>query len=260
MREITRLALLTFTFVSIPLVTASGCSGAPFTSESGAPPIDLERTGSAGFELEVGAGVTLHGVSYVINGNGFTKEGVVDISQSPILTAVIGGIPAGDGFTITITATSIDGSVTCVGTATFAVMEGLITKVTIHLQCRFGHRVGKIGLHADVNLCPAIEEVTATPMETGMGSTITLFTRLADSDGPASALDMILADGLTSLSLHGRDTAAIELTCVEPGPSRITVTASDGECLQGTAVDVTCSGSGTGPRAVWTWKQLDVLP
>jgi hypothetical protein len=261
-RDITRLGVVLFFFAgALAQVGAiTGCSGSPFTADGHDPGIDLEHTGSIGFALEVGEGITLHSVTYDINGNGFSKQGDVDVSRSPTLTAVIGGIPAGDGFTIVITATSIDGSVTCVGTATFSVMDGLITNVTIHLKCHFGHRFGRIDLTGIVNLCPAVEDLTVAPMETTIGGTITLLTRLSDADGPGSALRSTFSDGATSLSLNGVDRSAIGITCTQAGPSHISLTISDGECLQATAVDVSCSGTGAGSRAIWAWKQLDAAP
>ena len=112
MRDITRLsAVLFFLAGALAHVGAiAGCSGSPFTADDHDPSIDLEHTGSIVFELDVGAGITLHSVNFAISGNGFSKEGEVDLSHSPTLSAVIGGIPAGDGFTIVITATSLDGS------------------------------------------------------------------------------------------------------------------------------------------------------
>jgi hypothetical protein len=111
-----------------------------------------------------------------------------------------------------------------------------------------------------VNLCPAVEDLSVAPIETTVGGTITLLTRLSDADGPVSALASTFSDGATFLSLQGVDRSAIGLTCTQAGPSRITLTISDGECLQAAAVDVSCSGSGAGSQAAWTWKQLDAPP
>jgi len=97
-------------------------------------------------------------------------------------------------------------------------------------------------------------------LETTVGGTVTLLTRLSDADGPVSALASTFSDGATSLSLRGVDTPAIGITCTLPGPSRITLTVTDGECLQATSVDVSWSGTGAGPQATWIWKQLDATP
>ena len=240
----------------------AGCTSLePFTAAQGdRRDVGLEHTGSIGLELDVASGITLHSVVYAISGNGFVKDGDIDVSQSSALTAVIGGIPAGDGFVITITAISIDGTATCVGSATFSVREDLTTRVTIHLQCRLEHRFGRIDINGDVNICASIDELTAAPMETGVDGTITLVARASDADGPESAIDMTFSDGATSLSQHGHGTSVVTLTCVTPGPDRIALTISDGECLQASSVDLVCAGAGGGSQATWIWKQIAEAP
>ena len=73
-----------------------------------------------------------------------------------------------------------------------------MTNVTIQLKCRFGHRFGKIDLGGVVNLCSAVEDHSVAPLETTVGGTITLLTRLSDADGPVSALASTFSDGATS--------------------------------------------------------------
>ena len=81
-----------------------GCARQP--SSNG----DVENTGSIGLTLAAAPGVTLNSVTYTITGNGFTKSGTIDTSGSPTVNGTIGGIPAGKGYTITLTATSVEGT------------------------------------------------------------------------------------------------------------------------------------------------------
>jgi hypothetical protein len=239
----------------------AACALEPFTVAGNTPDeTNPTPTGSVGWELEVGAGITLLSVGYAITGNGFAKEGQVDLSQSPHLSAVIGGIPAGDGFVIIITATSPDGAVTCIGTAIFSVRDDMVTSVIIQLQCKRRPRIGKIDVTGEVNHCPVIDDLTATPIETGVGGTITLATKVVDPDGPTSGLDVTFGNGVTTLSQRGVRESAIALTCTAPGADRITLTISDGECLQTATVDVTCSGPAGGAPAAWVWQQLETIP
>src|SRR5205814_5787353 len=97
--------------------------------------------GSVDVALVVG-GVTLNSVSYTINGpNSFTTSGTINVASSATLTAVIGGIPAGNGYTITMSATGIDGT-SCGGSATFNVTAGAVTAVSVTLDC---HQAAKTG-------------------------------------------------------------------------------------------------------------------
>ena len=47
--------------------------------------------------------------------------GTIDVSHSQTISATIGGIPAGNGYSLTITGTAIDGLTTCTGSATFSI-------------------------------------------------------------------------------------------------------------------------------------------
>ena len=89
-----------------------GCSSEPISNAGD------EQSGSIGLNLDAAPGVTLNAVTYTITGNGFTKTGAIDTSGSPTISGTIGGIPAGKGYTITLTATSVEGNTTFTGSAT----------------------------------------------------------------------------------------------------------------------------------------------
>src|SRR6187402_1733341 len=61
---------------------------------------DGDQTGSLGLALTAAPGVTINAVTYTITGNGFSKTGSIDVSGAPTISATIGGIPAGTGYTI----------------------------------------------------------------------------------------------------------------------------------------------------------------
>src|SRR5262245_18651317 len=108
----------------VPLVwsLALGAS-VPLQGCSSDPTGDAEQTGTLGVNLTAGPGVTLNSVSYSITGNGFTKSGVIDISASPTISGTIGGIPAGNDYTITLSAVSAEGDA-FTGSARFNVTAG----------------------------------------------------------------------------------------------------------------------------------------
>ncbi|HEY3592452.1 MAG TPA: hypothetical protein VGL13_01200, partial [Polyangiaceae bacterium] len=79
-----------------------------------------DSAGSVGLSLQLTPGTTLASVSYAITGpGGFSKSGTIDVSSSTTISSVIGGLPAGNGYSITLSATSTDGVTTCSGTGTF---------------------------------------------------------------------------------------------------------------------------------------------
>src|SRR6187551_1418771 len=92
--------------VSLILLVALG-AGAPVagcTSEQ-VESSDTGEVGSLGFKLEVAPGVTLNTVTYSIEKGDFIKTGTIDVGDAPTISGKIGGIPAGNGYTITLTAT-----------------------------------------------------------------------------------------------------------------------------------------------------------
>src|SRR6478609_9328609 len=95
----------------VPLVCllALGAS-APFVACSSQPLGNggEQEAGSLGLPLQAAQGVTLNSVTYSITGNGFSKSGTIDTSGTPTISGTIGGIPAGKGFTIALSATSLE--------------------------------------------------------------------------------------------------------------------------------------------------------
>ena len=108
------------------MLALSACSADPGAREelSEAPP------GQIAVSLDVGPGLSIDSAAYTIVGpQAFSKTGALDVSDSSKLSALIGGIPADTGFSITLTASAADGKVTCSGSAPFAVSAGSTTPV-----------------------------------------------------------------------------------------------------------------------------------
>ena len=103
---------------------ATGCSGSSPIESSPTSAENGDHTGTIGLALQTG-GVTVNSFTYAIKGpNGFSKSGSIDVSQSTTIAAIIGGIPAANGFTITLTGTATDKTTQCLGTASFNVTAG----------------------------------------------------------------------------------------------------------------------------------------
>ncbi len=162
------------------VLAASGPLGACARPPSSSA--DVETTGSIGIALAAASGVTLNAVSYTISGNGFTKTGTIDTSGSPTVSGTIGGIPAGKGYTITLTATSVEGGTTFTGSATFDVTVGATTSVTVHLNGSDKTGNGSVSVTGTLNVNPRIDEVTVTPQTVFVGSDIKLSAVGVDPD------------------------------------------------------------------------------
>jgi len=149
----------------VPLIWLALAAGGPLAgcAREPASPDDVEPAGSIGLKLTAAPGVTLNAVTYTVTGNGFTKTGVIDTSGAPIISGTIGGIPAGKGYTITLTATSVEGDTTFTGSATFDVTAGGTTAVTLRLNGAGKTGNGSVSVNGTINVNPRIDEVTVTP-------------------------------------------------------------------------------------------------
>jgi hypothetical protein len=205
-----------------------------------------ETVGSVGLKLALAGGLTLNSVSYTITGpNGFAKAGSIDVSNASQISALIGGIPAGQGFSITLSGTATDGTTTCGGSATFNVVAGTSTTVTVALDCHQAPHTGSITVNGTVNVCPRIDELSANPDSVNVGGTIALTGSAHDADGGPSPLSYTWSANAGTIT--GSGTTAT-FTCTAPGTATVTLTASDGDpsptCADVLTASVSCTGSG----------------
>ena len=218
------------------LLAASGPLGACVRQPSSSGG-DVETTGSIGIALAAASGVTLNAVSYTISGNGFTKTGTIDTSGSPTVNGTIGGIPAGKGYTITLTATSVEGGTSFTGSATFDVTVGATTSVTVHLNGSDKTGNGSVAVTGTINVNPRIDEVTVTPQTVFVGSAIKLSAVGTDPDSSPQPLSYYWAT--TGGVIDNPVGPSATLTSATPGTFTVTLTLSDGDATDTATTTVT---------------------
>ncbi len=230
---VTRLGVVPLVCVLSLGVSAAtnGCSSEPLGSA------DADQVGSVGLNLEVGPGVTLNAVKYTVAGNGFSKSGTIDSSGAPTISGTIGGIPAGNGYTITLSGTSTDGGTTFTGSATFNVTAGGTTSVTIHLKGTQTTGNGSVTVNGTLNVGPVIDEVTVTPVKVFVGSSITLTGVAKDADSGPSALSYYWSTSGGVIDDPVKPNAT--LSSETPGTFTIKLTVSDGEITNSATTTVT---------------------
>src|SRR5205809_6962642 len=104
-RHHVRVGVLGITLASAGLM---GCSQPPPSTQEG-------DVGTIGFALQVAPGVTVNTISWTIGntGSGLSQSGTVNVQNSNTIRFQIGGLPSGAGYTIALTATSVDGAFSC---------------------------------------------------------------------------------------------------------------------------------------------------
>jgi hypothetical protein len=205
--------------------------------------------GAVAMALDVAPGIVLDTVSYAVSGPGsFMKAGSLDVSHSATISANLSPLPAGSGFTITLSATSRDGSAMCVGSAGFDVSVHQTTSVLVHVLCRRPSQNGSVFVNGALNACPLIDSLGASPSEVFVGSSIGLTGLAHDTDSAPSPLAYHWTTSGGTLS--SASTQNPSLTCMSAGAVTVTLTVTDGDngpgCPDTQSITVTCSSGGTG--------------
>jgi hypothetical protein len=234
----------------------AGCSaqsgGVPGTSASSHPG---DGTGTVGMTLTLPGGETISTISWTITGpNGATttvQSGFVNVQNSLTVSFMVAGIPAGSGYTIALSGTSVDGLVKCLGSAPFAVSQGMTTNVTALLQCTPAlPDSGTINVNGPLYPCAAVTGVTALPSETTLGHSVSI-QAMAVGANPSG---VTYAWSAPSGSFDTPNAASANYTCTVAGPVTLTITVGDGPVPDGgscgaaasTTVQITCDATDAG--------------
>src|SRR6188768_2285917 len=202
-----------------------GCSASD--SDVARPEVS-DAVGSIGLALQTG-GVTLSSVSYTIVGTGYSRSGTLNVANSTQISAVIGGIPAGSGYSISLTASDATNSaITCSGSASFDITAGATTAAQVKLQCRLPGRTGSVMVNGTLNVCPVIDSLSIAPAETTVGNAVSLSATGSDSDKGPNALSYAWTS--SGGALAGSNSANASLTCTSAGSVTVTLIVSDGDC------------------------------
>lgn len=205
------------------IVLAAAALGAGCASEQAAD----GPMGTISMELQIAPGVTINTVNWSITNSGtsFTKSGSVNVRFSNTISFQTGGIPAGTGYSITLTATSVDGSFSCTGSANFSVTAGNVTPVSLTLNCSTAPGGnGTVVVIGGTQVCANIDSVGVSPLETEVGTPISL-----SATATAGSLTPTFTWQATAGSFDSTTSATPTFTCPQtPGMVSITVTVSPG--------------------------------
>jgi hypothetical protein len=211
----------------------------------------VSEAGSVGFALSLPSGATVDTVNYTLTGpNGYSSMGSFSVSgPGTTFTHTLPGIPAGNGYQISLTATSSDMR-PCKGqSATFNVVARQSVNVAVVLSCEGKGTSGSIVIDGKLNICPVVDSAIASPASAAVGATIALNGQGSDEDtGPGALTYVWTATGSVG-TLSSATSAAATFACASAGTSTITLTVSDtdAQCTGNTlTVDVTCTGAGGG--------------
>jgi hypothetical protein len=203
-----------------------------------------ESVGKLSLALQLASGATINSASYTITGpGGFAKAGTIDLISATKLSATIGGLPAGTGYSITLSAVTTDGATTCGGSGTFSVIARKTASVTVPMSCREAARTGSVLVKGELNLCPSIDGIGTNPSEVQVGSSLKVSATAHDADSAPRALTY--AWTASSGTLSSATAQNPSFTCTAAGPATLTLTVSDGDpaatCADTLTAQVNCS-------------------
>jgi len=197
------------------LSTTTSCSPG-----GGAPP--ASDMGTMGFELQIAPGVTLGTVDWSISNaaTSFSRTGSVNVLNSNTLRFQVGGIPAGTGYTLSLSAVSTNGAFTCSGSTSFNATAGMTAGVAVTLTCTAGTGNGNVSVTGATEVCAAITSLSAAPLETAVNTTVALAAS-ATAGGAAPTFAWTATAG----AFDNAASATPIFTC-PPTPATITITVA----------------------------------
>jgi hypothetical protein len=180
--------------VTVGAPGSTACVGQPNTTMTGqifceGPGDGSQGTGRISAALTLPDATKITSVTYTVTGP-TTTSGTIPIGTAQSVEFVVGGLLAGSGYSITMTATDSAGDL-CSGTASgFTIVAGAITNVSVNMTCP---HVSDAGVVADVGtgslavdgsgvvvegggavFCPGITSFSITPTEEPVGATSAL--------------------------------------------------------------------------------------
>lgn len=111
-------------------------AGSPGSTDANAKNGTSDSTGSFSFALTLPSGLTFNQFFYTITGPNYSKADSIDVSHSKTVSAVVGDLPVGSGYAVTLAGTSLDPASSCTGSAAFSIAAGVKTSVPVAVSCR----------------------------------------------------------------------------------------------------------------------------
>jgi len=227
-----------------------------------------DNTGALSLDLTIVDGVEVDEVDWEITDGAFAQAGTTDVS-APGSTASLEvfGLPAGPGYLVEMWATSVNGVVSCRGSADFEVRVGQVTPVMLYLNCKLAEALGGVRVNGKFNICAELVQVVISPLQTSVGNDIDVAALAFDEEGDTPTYQWTATGG----SMADPSAAVTTYTCEEVGNQAITIEVSDdgGEyCTDSWTIHVTCvegdvqppDGEVLGPVYPPDFPVTDVVP
>lgn len=177
--------------------------------------------------LSVGGITSVH---YEVSGNGLNRAGDIPAptGATTSVTTLVTNIPAGTGYTVTLSARSPDEVTTCQGSGTFSVTARTTTPVTVFVLCRTMLDRGAVAINSSFTFCPSIVDASAIPAEMALGddAPIIVSAQAIDHDDDVLSYEWTASSGTFAASTA----ASTTYRCTQVGPVDLALRVTDGDC------------------------------
>jgi hypothetical protein len=121
---------------------AGGCTDQPAAATGSTGAGNPGDVGAVEVALALPPSFQIATINYQLTNTGYSKSGTLDVSQTQKISAVVGGIPAGNGYSLALTATDTAQKFTgCAGSSTVNVVAGTTTPVSVAVDCHLPQQV-----------------------------------------------------------------------------------------------------------------------
>lgn len=201
-----------------------------------------QRTGGVEIALQLAPGVTLSSAEWnIVAPDGSVTTGTVDVGHGSDVPVPVGPLAVANAYLLIVSGVASNGTTGCSGQTSFDVTDGAPTTVIVHLVCGQPPATGQVLVTGNVNVCPIVDGVSATPSSAVVGATLALGAVAHDGDNQPGPL--AYSWSTTGGTLSATTGASPTLTCTTAGALVLTVTASDGDasCSDQLSFGVTCT-------------------
>jgi hypothetical protein len=179
-KSVIRSAMVLGLAVAASAASLAACSGGSQGSGGSGQGPGMGAFGTVGTELTILGGETISSVSWTIKqGTTTVLTGTYTVpTAATSISFFIPNVPAGSGYTISLTAVSTDGTVTCAGTsAPFTVTAQATTDVNVFLACNTTGSAldaGGVLVNGTPVDCATWTSAAVNPSSAATGGTVTL--------------------------------------------------------------------------------------
>jgi len=190
--------------------------------------------GSVQLGFVVAPGETTDHFDYDISGNGIApRDGTIPVDDpSASLSTLIGGLPAGVGYHLKLSATSDDQGTFCDTDSVFDVVPSEKTTLAVALTCINADTIRTIEADGAGHVCPAVASMTIARA----GSAVTLSASAFQFDDLTLSFSWEASGG----TLATPNAAVSTYTCGLPGTNTLRFTVTDGVCPDARALTIDC--------------------